>query len=103
MYLWNNNLDKSSSLFKIAEKKSQIPPNIKTLLDMKDRKVLEYLVKHEYEQICHIDSDVDGIRNMKITQDYFNTLEKVNNMDSEDYKEDDLKFISTLHQIKYIW
>ena len=100
-YLWNNNLDKSSSLFKIAEKKSQIPPNIKTLLDMKDRKVLEYLVKHEYEQICHIDSDVDGIRNMKITQDYFNTLEKVNNMDSKDYKEGDLKFISTLHQIKY--
>jgi tetratricopeptide (TPR) repeat protein len=100
-YLWNNNLDKSVSLFKIAEKVSQVPPNIKTLLDMKDRTVLEYLVKHEYEQICHIDSDVDGIRNMKITQDHFDTLEKVNNTDSKDLNEDDLNFISSLHKIKY--
>jgi tetratricopeptide (TPR) repeat protein len=100
-YFWNNDLDRSTSLFKIAEKISQVPPNIKTLLGMKDRKVLEHLVKHEYEQICHIDSDVDGIRNMKITQDFFNNLEKVNNMNSKDYKEDDLNFISTLHKIKY--
>ena len=68
---------------------------------MKDRKVLEYLVKHEYEQICHIDSDVDGIRNMKITKYFFNNLENVNNINSKDYKEDDLNFISTLNKIKY--
>ena len=100
-YLWNNDLDKSSDLLKISEKISQIPTNIETLLNMKDKKVLQSLVKHEYEQICHIDSDIDGIRNMKITQDYFNNLERINNMNSEEYKEDDLKFISTLHKIKY--
>ena len=100
-YLWNNDLEKSSNLFKISEKISQVPPNIKTLLNMKDKKVLQSLVKHEYEQICHIDSDIDGIRNMKITQDYFNDLERINNMNSNEYKEVDLKFISTLHKIKY--
>ena len=100
-YLWDHNLEKSSSLFKISEKISQVPPSFQTLLNMKDKKVLEHLVKHEYEQICHIDSDIDGIRNMKITQEYFNNLEKINNLTSEEYCEDDLKFISTLHKIKY--
>ena len=100
-YLWNDDLEKSSDLFKISEKISQVPPNIETLLNMKDKKVLQYLVKHEYEQICHIDSDIDGIRNMKITQDYFNDLERINDMNPEVYEVDDLKFISTLHKIKY--
>ena len=100
-YLWNDDLEKSFDLFKISEKISQVSPNIETLLNMKDKKVLQYLVKHEYEQICHIDSDIDGIRNMKITQDYFNDLERINDMNSEEYEVDDLKFISTLHKIKY--
>ena len=34
-------------------------------------------VKHEYEQIKHIDSDDDGIRNMKITQNFYNKLENL--------------------------
>ena len=38
---------------------------------------------------------------MKITQDYFNDLERINDMNSEEYEVDDLKFISTLHKIKY--
>jgi tetratricopeptide (TPR) repeat protein len=40
-YLWNNDLEKSSDLFKISEKISQVPPNIETLLNMKDKKVLQ--------------------------------------------------------------
>jgi tetratricopeptide (TPR) repeat protein len=100
-YLWNNDLKKSSDLFKLSEKISQVPPNIETLSDMKNKTVLQSLVKHEYEQICHIDSDIDGIRNMKITQNYFNDLKRINDLDPEEYKVDDLKFISTLHKIRY--
>jgi tetratricopeptide (TPR) repeat protein len=101
VYLWNNDLDKSVDLFKIAEKKSQILPNLETLTKMKDRSVLSYFVKHEYEQICHIDSDIDGIRNMKITQKFFDHLETVNKKNYNNYSENDLRFISTIHTIKY--
>jgi tetratricopeptide (TPR) repeat protein len=100
-YLWNNDLDKSYNLFKIAEKKSQIIPNLETLSKMKDKSILSYFVKHEYEQICHIDSDIDGIRNMKITQEFFDFLEMVNSKNYEKYSQDDLSFISTIHKIKY--
>ena len=60
---------------------------------MSHKKAFEYFVKHKYEQLCKIDSDVDGIGHMKITHDYFKTFEKGNNMDYKDYKEGDLKFI----------
>ena len=101
VYLWNNNLDESNNLFKLAEKLSQVTPSIETLSNMKDKSVLNHLVKHEYEQICHIDSDIDGIRNMKITQEFFNSLEKTKNKNHELYTKDDLRFISTIHKIKY--
>ncbi len=101
VYLWDNNLEKSLKLFKIAEKKSQVLPNIDVLLNIKDKSILSHLVKHEYEQISHIDSDLDGIRNMKITQEFYNSLKKINNKRFEKYTEDDLMFISTLHKIKY--
>jgi hypothetical protein len=68
---------------------------------MKDRSVLSHFVKHEYEQICHIDSDIDGIRNMKITQEFFDNLETVNRKKYENYSENDLSFISSIHKIKY--
>ena len=100
-YLWNNDLDKSYDLFKIAEKKSQTTPSLETLNKMEDKSVLSYLVKHEYEQICHIDSDIDGIRNMKITQEFFDSLQEVKSKNHTDYTQDDLGFISSLHTIKY--
>ena len=101
VYLWNHELDKSYNLFKIAEKKSQIVPELQTLLKMKDKSVLSHFVKHEYEQICHIDSDIDGIRNMKITQEFFDLLHIINSKNHENYSQDDLSFISTIHKIKY--
>jgi tetratricopeptide (TPR) repeat protein len=100
-YLWNKDLDKSYNLFKIAEKKSQIVPELKTLLKIKDKSILSHFVKHEYEQICHIDSDIDGIRNMKITQDFFDSLAMINSKSYENYSKNDLNFISTIHKIKY--
>ena len=44
---------------------------------------------------------MDGIRNMKITQAFYNKLEKLATSESDIYSDDDYEFISDLHRIKY--
>tara|TARA_Y100000389_G_scaffold204538_1_gene257790 strand:- start:3792 stop:5324 length:1533 start_codon:yes stop_codon:yes gene_type:complete len=101
VYLWAKKLKKANELFKISEKKSQQPPSISDLQKLKDKSILKNLVEHEYQQISHIDSDSDGIRNMKITQKFFDNLHQIHNKEHKQYDFDDLSFISTLHSIKY--
>ena len=74
-YIWSCQFEKANNLFKLTEKLSQVPPSVDLLKQTKDKNILKTFIKHEYEQLCHIDSDIDGIRNMKITQAFYNTLD----------------------------
>ena len=95
-------LEESLRLFKISEKMySESLPTIETMKSISNKNIIKTFIKHEYEQIRHIDSDVDGIRNMKITQDFYDSLEKLNLKSSNQYKDEDYAFISDLHKIKY--
>ena len=95
-------LEESLRLFKKSEKMySESLPTIETMKSISNKDIIRTFVKHEYEQIRHIDSDVDGIRNMKITQDFYDSLKKINSKSPNQYKEDDYAFISNLHKIKY--
>ena len=95
-------LEESLRLFKISEKMySESLPTIETMRSISNKNIIRTFIKHEYEQIRHIDSDADGIRNMKITQDFYDSLEKLNLKSSNQYKDDDYAFISDLHKIKY--
>ena len=80
---------------------SESLPTIETMKSMSNKDIIRTFIKHEYEQIRHIDSDVDGIRNMKITQDFYDSLEKLNLKSPDQYKDDDYAFISDLHKVKY--
>ena len=83
-------LEESLRLFKISEKMySESLPTIETMKTISNKNIIRTFIKHEYEQIKHIDSDVDGIRNMKITQDFYDSLEKLNSKSSDQYKDDD--------------
>ena len=95
-------LEESLRLFKISENMhSESLPTIETMKAISNKDIIRTFIKHEYEQIKHIDSDVDGIRNMKITQDFYDSLEKINFKSPDQYKDDDYAFISDLHKIKY--
>ena len=80
---------------------SESLPTIETMKTISNKNIIRTFIKHEYEQIKHIDSDADGIRNMKITQDFYDSLEKLNLKSSDQYKDEDYGFISDLHKIKY--
>ena len=80
---------------------SESLPTIETMKTISNKNIIRTFIKHEYEQIKHIDSDADGIRNMKITQHFYDFLEKLNLKSSDQYKDDDYAFISDLHKIKY--
>ena len=76
-YLWLEKIKESNSMFKLAhtiihKDKDQIDFNIKKYLN--NKKSLETFVKHEYEQLTYIDSDMDEIRNPKFTQEYYDHL-----------------------------
>ena len=95
-------LDESLRLFSLSEKMySECLPTVETMKNMSNKDIIGTFVKHEYEQIKHIDSDLDGIRNMKISQDFYNSLEKLSMKSPNQYKEHDYTFISNLHKIKY--
>ncbi len=100
-YLWNKQFNKANDLFKLTEKISQNLPSIEILKKMKEKKVLKTFIKHEYEQLCHVDSDDDGIRNMKISQSYFNKIKNLYEKDSLDFSDDELDTISSAHKILY--
>ncbi len=42
-----------------------------------DEHLLSILIKHEYQQLTHIDNDVDAIRNPKFTQEYYDILKNL--------------------------
>ncbi len=95
-------IEKSLELFKKSEKIfSESLPNLETLKKIESKGVIESFVKHEFEQIRHIDSDQDGIRNMKITQEFYNKLENLVIIPSSKYSDNDYLFISELHKVRY--
>ena len=100
-YIWSDEFHKANNLFKLTEKLSQVPPSIDLLKQTKDKNILETFIKHEYEQLCHIDSDVDGIRNMKISQSFFNKIKNLYEKGSINYSDDELQTISAMHKILY--
>tara|TARA_Y100000022_G_scaffold195934_1_gene202230 strand:- start:5383 stop:6912 length:1530 start_codon:yes stop_codon:yes gene_type:complete len=95
-------IETSIELFKVSEKMhSDAPPKVETLKNLTNKKIIKTFVNHEFEQICHIDSDADGIRNMKITQNFYDYLERLSSKPEDQYNDDDYTFISSLHKIKY--
>ena len=97
-----NEKEKSLKLFKQSEKIfSDSVPSVTSLKNISKKSIIQNFIKHEYEQIRHIDSDMDGIRNMKITQAFYNKLEKLATTEPDVYSDDDYEFISDLHRIKY--
>ena len=79
-YLWLEKIQESNNMFKSAhtlihKNKDQINFNINKYLD--NKKSLETFIKHEYEQLTFIDSDMDEIRNPKFTQEYYNHLKEL--------------------------
>ena len=97
-----NDKEKSLKLFKQSEKIiSDSVPSVINLKNISNKYIIQNFIKHEFEQIRHIDSDMDGIRNMKITQAFYNKLEKLAESESNIYSDDDYEFISDLHRIKY--
>ena len=101
-YLHLNKIEKSLKLFKDAESLvSGGLPAINTLKELKNKEILNTMIKHEYEQITHIDSDIDGIRNVKITQNFYDTLKTLYNRKELVFSDDEYDFISSLHKIRY--
>ncbi len=79
-YLWLENIKKANDMFKSAhaiihKDRKQIDFNINKYLNNKESLVT--FIKHEYEQLTYIDSDIDEIRNPKFTQEYYNDLRKL--------------------------
>ena len=101
-FLHLNNIEASLKLFKDAELLvSGRLPNINTLKDLKRKEILLTMIKHEYEQITHIDSDTDGIRNVKITQKFYDSLKKIYSKSDINFSNDEYELISSLHKIRY--
>ena len=100
-YIWSCQFEKANNLFKLTEKLSQVPPSVDLLKQTKDKNILKTFIKHEYEQLCHIDSDIDGIRNMKISQSFFNEIKNLYEKDTINYSNDELQTISAMHKILY--
>ena len=97
-----NDKEKALKLFKQSEKIiSDSVPSVINLKNIANKYIIQNFIKHEFEQIRHIDSDMDGIRNMKITQAFYNKLEKIADSEPDIYSDDDYEFISDLHRIKY--
>ena len=95
-------METAIELFKVSEKMySDSVPNIVTLKNMNNKSIIKTFITHEFEQIRHIDSDTDGIRNMKITQKFYDHLEELYSKPTDQYSQDDYFFISNLHKIKY--
>ena len=103
LYYFNiGEIETALELFKVSEKMhSDSVPNKETLKKLNNKNLIKTLITHEFEQIRHIDSDTDGIRNMKITQKFYDHLETLYSKSTNQYDEDDYAFISNLHKIKY--
>ena len=101
-YLHLDKIENSTKLFKDAESLVSVSiPKVATLKELKHKEILLTMIKHEYEQITHIDSDADGIRNVKITQEFYDSLKNLYNKEHTTFSDEDYEFISLLHKIRY--
>ncbi len=101
-YLHLDKIENSLKLFKESELLvSSVLPNITTLKELKNKEILLTMIKHEYEQITHIDSDIDGIRNVKITQKFYDALKSLYDKKNTNFSDSEYEFISSLHKIRY--
>ena len=79
-HLWCSNIIKANDLFKKAHKLNHnnskfIEHNIKKYLSSPES--LQTLIEHEFEQLTHIDNDIDDIRNSKFTKKYYIQLKEM--------------------------
>ena len=78
-YLWMGKIKEANDVFKKHYSLFILDNNnlnniIKKYLS--DSYNLGLLIKHEYEQLTYIDNDLDGIRNMKFSKEYYEFLKK---------------------------
>tara|TARA_Y100000996_G_scaffold409661_1_gene390694 strand:+ start:593 stop:2149 length:1557 start_codon:yes stop_codon:yes gene_type:complete len=79
-HLWLNNIDAADNYFKVAttlmhSSEEAITMNINNYYG--NNVLLTSLIKHEFEQLTHIDQDSDDIRNHKFTKEYYDSLKKL--------------------------
>ena len=77
--LWKGDIDASHNIFQKVykyqyENKEVLDKEISRILN--NENALSTLIKHEYEQLTHIDNDIDEIRNPKFTKEYYDQLKK---------------------------
>ena len=77
--LWKGDIDESHQIFQKTHKhqyENQEILNKEINRILNNKNALCTLIKHEYEQLTHIDNDIDEIRNPKFSKEYYDLLKK---------------------------
>ena len=76
--LWIGEIEEANKYFKKSNSITNTEKNFlkKDLEKLDNKKAIESMIKHEFEQLTYIDGDPDGIRNTKFSSDYYNFLEQ---------------------------
>ena len=79
-YLWLSNINEANKFFNKASNLNNsnnifISNYITKYLS--NSNLLKTLIKHEFEQLTHIDNDIDEIRNPKFTKEYYDSLQRL--------------------------
>ena len=78
--LWLGNISEADKKFKkvltLNHSSKELQENSINRI-FSDEHLLSILIKHEYEQLTHIDNDIDDIRNPKFTKEYYELLENL--------------------------
>ncbi|MED5430445.1 MAG: hypothetical protein VX864_03530 [Pseudomonadota bacterium] len=76
--LWIGEIEEANKYFKKSNSITNTEKNFlkKDLEKLDNKKAIESIIKHEFEQLTYIDGDPDGIRNTKFSSDYYNFLEQ---------------------------
>ena len=100
--LWKGDIDGSQNMFQKIHKyqyenEEILNKEISRILN--NKRALSTLIKHEYEQLTHIDNDMDEIRNPKFTKEYYNQLKKyADNIknNSQEYQDISVDFMKSI-------
>tara|TARA_B100000700_G_scaffold172033_1_gene189989 strand:- start:253 stop:1827 length:1575 start_codon:yes stop_codon:yes gene_type:complete len=79
-YLWLENIDKANEYFKKLNIQNNNDESYsKKYIEehLSNKESMKTIITHEFEQLTHIDEDIDEIRNPKFTKEYYHELKKL--------------------------